>query len=148
MEDEYSLQLQLALLIVSKYHTWTRQKQSSVGRDSCRHCTTHIVWDEESPAAGQIRSGQLETLPSARTYLDGRRVSKAKVWKGKYEQEFAEGYGWRSKPHPTPLEQDISVSPSLNQELPCWYVYYVGPVVQRVAKDLFSNILLFRNPDF
>lgn len=104
MEDEYSLQLQLALLIVSKYHKWTRQKQSSVGRDSCRHCTTHIVWDEESPAAGQIRSGQLETLPSARTYLDGRIESfksqslEGEVWTGICRGVWME---IKAPPHPS-----------------------------------------------
>jgi len=41
-------------------------------------------------------------LPSARMYLDRRRVKKGKVWKVKYEWESAEGCGRRSKPHPTP----------------------------------------------
>ena len=110
MEDEYSPQLQLALLIASKFHNWTRQKQSSEGRHSCRHHATYIVWDEQCPAAGQIRSGQLDILPSARMYLDKSSVSKTQVY-----------YVWqeiKASLHPTPLEQYISVLLNLNQKLP------------------------------
>lgn len=100
-EDEYSPQLQLALLIASKFHNWTRQKQSSEGRHSCRHHATYIVWDEQCPAAGQIRSGQLDILPSARMYLDKSRVSKPKIYSVWLEI--------KASLNPTPLEQYISV---------------------------------------